>query len=165
MLIQLPWTWIYSNANQQVTEQQVQSSEKLNANQYIVPIDRLANIFRYVNHPEAIIDTLQKIWSILKSLFGKWAWYSAIVELLYKACKFVVRTCQKSMAVIMGDLLHEVQMQYKIHNQSCFHYLASELIKVFGSDPSYANYLGGLIAKLFGHTKILLKTIHGVCPW
>ena len=68
------------------------------------------------------------------------------------------------MAVIMGDLLHEVQMQYKIHNQSCFLYLASEVIKLFGSDPSYANHLGGLIIELFGHTISLMKTIHGVWP-
>ena len=165
MLIQLPWTWSYSNANQQVIEQQAQSSEKLNENQYIVPIDCLSNIFRYVNHPKAVIDTLQKLWSILKALFGQRAWDSATVERLCRACKFAVRTCQKSMAVIMGDLLHEVQMQYKIHNQSYFLYIASEVTNLFGSDPSYANYLGGLITELFGHTISLLKTIHGVWPW
>lgn len=50
-------------------------------------------------------------------------------------------------------------MQYKIQSQSCFLYLASEIIKVFGSDPSCANYLGGLITELFGHSISLLKTI------
>lgn len=146
-------------ALQKVIEQQAQSSEQLNANQYIVHIDRLANMFRYVNHPEAVIHTFQKLWPILKALFGQRAWDMATMERLCRACKYMVRTCQKSMAVIVGDLLQEVQIQYKIHNQSCFLYLSSEVIKVFGSDPSCADYLRALITELFGHTISLLKTI------
>eukprot|EP01018_Ginkgo_biloba_P004333 Gb_28911 [translate_table: standard] len=144
---------------QQVMQQQAHSSQQLNANQYTIPIDRIANIFRFVNHPEALTDTFQKMWPILKALFDQRAWDMATMERLCRACKYAVRTCGKSMAVIMGQILQEVQLQYKAHHQSCFLYLASEVIKIFGSDPSCANYLGCLITELFGHTISLLKSI------
>lgn len=63
------------------------------------------------------------------------------------------------MGVTIGDMLQVVQLQYQLHHQSCFLYLSSEVIKVFGSDPSCANYLGALITSLFSHTISLLKTI------
>ncbi|KAH9299652.1 hypothetical protein KI387_031334, partial [Taxus chinensis] len=147
------------SALQQVITRQAQSSQQLSANQYTVPIDRIANIFRFVKYPEAVTDAFQKMWPIFKALFIQRAWDMTTMERLCRACKYAVRTCGKSMAVIMGDMLQEVQMQYKAHRQSCFLYLASEVIKVFGSDPSCANYLGGLITELFQHTIDLLKTI------
>ncbi|GLJ36877.1 hypothetical protein SUGI_0745270 [Cryptomeria japonica] len=144
---------------QQVITQEAQSSQQMNANQYTVPIDRIANIFRFVNLPEVVTDAFQKMWPIFKEIFVQRAWDMITMERLCRACKYAVRTCGKSMAIIMGNMLQEVQMQYTVHHQSCFLYLASEVIKVFGSDPSCANYLGGLITELFGQTVGLLKTI------
>ncbi|KAL0357544.1 UNVERIFIED_CONTAM: Transportin MOS14 [Sesamum calycinum] len=34
-----------------------------------VHIDRLANIFRHVNHPEAVADAVQRLWPIFKAIF------------------------------------------------------------------------------------------------
>lgn len=89
------------------------------------------------------------------------------------------------MVITIGSMLEEVQLLYQQHNQSCFLYLSSEVIKVFfiflhgiiccslpvfstyvciylqmfGSDPSCANYLRSLIEALFIHTTKLLRTI------
>uniref|UniRef100_A0A1D1YQ70 Transportin-3 n=1 Tax=Anthurium amnicola TaxID=1678845 RepID=A0A1D1YQ70_9ARAE len=63
------------------------------------------------------------------------------------------------MGVTIGAMLEEVQVLYRQHNQPCFLYLSSEVIKIFGSDPSCASYLRSLIEALFGHTAELLKTI------
>lgn len=146
-------------ALQEVITQAAGSSQQFNANQYTVPIDRLANIFRYVNHPEAVADAFRKIWPILKAVFDQRAWDMLTMERLCRACKYAVRTCGRSMGVTIGDMLQVVQLQYQHHHQSCFLYLSSEVIKVFGSDPSCANYLGALITSLFSHTIRLLKTI------
>lgn len=146
-------------ALQEVITQAAGSSQQFNANQYTVPIDRLANIFRYVNHPEAVADAFRNIWPTLKAVFDQRAWDMLTMERLCRACKYAVRTCGRSMGVTIGDMLQVVQLQYQLHHQSCFLYLSSEVIKVFGSDPSCANYLGALITSLFSHTISLLKTI------
>ncbi|KAH9301503.1 hypothetical protein KI387_013086 [Taxus chinensis] len=144
---------------QQVIAQATRSPQQFSANQYTVPIDRLSNIFRYVNHPEAVADAFQTIWPTLKAVFDQRAWDVATMERLCRACKYAVRTCGKSMGITISDMLQVVQVQYQVHHQSCFLYLSSEVIKIFGSDPSCGHYLGGLINSLFSHTIGLLKSI------
>uniref|UniRef100_A0A0D3HEQ8 Importin N-terminal domain-containing protein n=1 Tax=Oryza barthii TaxID=65489 RepID=A0A0D3HEQ8_9ORYZ len=70
-----------------------------------------------------------------------------------------VRTCGRFMGFTIGAMLEEIQTLYQQHNQACFLYLSSEVIKIFGSDPACANYLASLIQALFGHTIQLLRTI------
>lgn len=63
------------------------------------------------------------------------------------------------MGVTIGAMLEEIQGLYGQHHQPCFLYLSSEVIKIFGSDPSCANYLKVLIESLFSHTACLLTKI------
>jgi len=63
------------------------------------------------------------------------------------------------MGMTIGAMLEEIQTLYQQHKQSCFLYLSSEVIKIFGSDPSCADYLTNLIQILFNHTVQLLRTI------
>ncbi|KAF7135562.1 hypothetical protein RHSIM_Rhsim08G0163500 [Rhododendron simsii] len=129
------------------------------ARELTVHIDRLANIFRYVNHPEAVADAVQRLWPIFKAIFDIRAWDMRTMESLCRACKNAVRTSKRFMGLTIGAMLEEIQALYKQHHQSCFLYLSSEVIKIFGSDPSCAAYLKILIESLFSHTICLLKTI------
>lgn len=81
------------------------------------------------------------------------------MESLCRACKYAVRTSRRSMGVTIGAMLEEIQCLYQQHHQPCFLYLASEVIKIFGSDSSCANYLKILIEALFSHTICLLTKI------
>ncbi|KAI8543531.1 hypothetical protein RHMOL_Rhmol08G0225800 [Rhododendron molle] len=129
------------------------------ARELTVHIDRLANIFRYVNNPEAVADAVQRLWPIFKAIFDIRAWDMRTMESLCRACKNAVRTSKRFMGLTIGAMLEEIQALYKQHHQSCFLYLSSEVIKIFGSDPSCADYLKILIESLFSHTICLLKTI------
>lgn len=124
-----------------------------------VHIDRLANIFRHVNHPEAVADAVQKLWPIFKSIFDIRSWDMRTMEPLCRACKNAVRTSKTLMGVTVGVMLEEIQSLYKQHQQPCFLYLSSEVIKIFGSDPSCTNYLKILIESLFNHTTFMLTKI------
>ncbi|CAL5372505.1 unnamed protein product [Camellia sinensis] len=70
-----------------------------------------------------------------------------------------VRTSKRFMGITIGAMLEEIQGLYKQHHQPCFLYLSSEVIKIFGSDPSCADYLKILIESLFSHTICLLTRI------
>ncbi|KAJ7520940.1 hypothetical protein O6H91_19G030900 [Diphasiastrum complanatum] len=59
----------------------------------------------------------------------------------------------------MGPLLEELQERFQCYQHPCLLYLASEVIKIFGSDQSCAEYLGTLITTLLGKTVSLLQSI------
>ncbi|KAL1334047.1 transportin MOS14 [Arachis hypogaea] len=127
--------------------------------QLTIHIDRFAYIFRYVNHPEVVADAIQRLWPIFKAIFDLRAWDMRTMESLCRACKYAVRTSGRFMGVTIGAMLEEIQSLYRQHHQPCFLYLSSEVIKIFGSDPSCADYLKNLIEALFQHTTRLLTNI------
>ncbi|KAK0586046.1 hypothetical protein LWI29_000065 [Acer saccharum] len=70
-----------------------------------------------------------------------------------------VRTSKRFMGITIGAMLEEIQALYQQHQQPCFLYLSSEVIKIFGSDPSCASYLHNLIEALFKRIVCLLTSI------
>ncbi|KAK1306879.1 hypothetical protein QJS10_CPA10g01680 [Acorus calamus] len=144
---------------QEVVNQGGVSLQQVTARQLTIHIDRLSHIFRYLNLPEAVADAVQRIWPIFKAIFDHRAWDMRTMESLCRTCKYAVRTAGKFMGITIGAMLEEIQLLYQQHHQPCFLYLSSEVIKIFGSDPSCANYLRSLIEALFQHTTILFKNI------
>ncbi|KAJ4972453.1 hypothetical protein NE237_005627 [Protea cynaroides] len=124
-----------------------------------IHIDRLGNIFRYVNRPEAVADAIQRLWPIFKAIFDNRPWDMRTMEALCRACKYALRTSGRFMGITIGAMLEEIQGLYQLHHQPCFLYLSSEVIKIFGSDPSCASYLKSLVEALFSHTTHLLMKI------
>ncbi|KAL3835139.1 hypothetical protein ACJIZ3_009875 [Penstemon smallii] len=129
------------------------------ARELTIHIDRIANMFRHVNQPEAVADAVQRLWPIFKAIFDIRSWDMRTMESLCRACKNAVRTSKTLMGVTVGVILEEIQGLYKQHQQPCFLYLSSEVIKIFGSDPSCTNYLKVLIESLFNHTTFMLTKI------
>ncbi|XP_015581100.1 transportin MOS14 [Ricinus communis] len=144
---------------QGVINQGPETLEKRPARELTVHIDRLAYIFRYVTHPEAVADAIQRLWPLFKAIFDLRAWDMRTMESLCRACKYAVRTSGRFMGITIGAMLEEIQALYQQHHQPCFLYLSSEVIKIFGSDPSCACYLTNLIEALFKRTICLLTNI------
>ncbi|KAG6551513.1 hypothetical protein Mapa_006936 [Marchantia paleacea] len=139
--------------------QQAGSSQTFTANQYIAHIDRIGNIFRYVTQPDILAGVFQRMWPLLKLVFVQRAADGKSMERLCRACKYAVRNCGRALGAVMGLLLEELQERFQQQQHSCLLYLASEVIKVYGSDPGCASYLGTLITVLFGQTIRLLQSI------
>ncbi|KAL5224275.1 hypothetical protein ABZP36_010914 [Zizania latifolia] len=147
------------NPLQEIIQQGETVLQQVPVRQLTVHIDRLSCIFRNVKLPEVVAEAVNRYWPILKSIFDHRAWDTRTMESLCRSCKFAVRTCGRFMGVTIGAILTEIQTLYQQHNQSCFLYLSSEVIKIFGPDPACAGYLAGLIQVLFGHTVQLLRVI------
>ncbi|KAK6249876.1 Importin-beta [Theobroma cacao] len=144
---------------QEVINQGPEVLEKKHARELTVHIDRFAYIFRYVNHPGAVADAIHRLWPIFKAIFDLRAWDMRTMESLCRACKYAVRTSGRFMGITIGAMLEEIQGLYQQHHQPCFLYLSSEVIKIFGSEPSCASYLKNMIEALFKHTTCLLTNI------
>ncbi|CAN0903227.1 Transportin MOS14 [Linum grandiflorum] len=124
---------------QEIISQGPELFEKKHARELTVHIDRLAYIFRYVNHPEAVADAIQRLWPLLKAIFDLRAWEMRTMESLCRACKYAVRTSGRFMGVTIGAMLEEIQGLYRQHHQPCFLYLSSEVIKDFTLRPDIAD--------------------------
>ncbi|KAI4326671.1 hypothetical protein MLD38_031959 [Melastoma candidum] len=144
---------------QEMINQGSENLGKRHARELTVHIDRMAYIFRYVNHPEAVAEAVQMLWPIFKAIFDTRAWDMRTMESLCRACKYAVRTSKRFMGITIGAMLEEIQALYQQHHQPCFLYLSSEVIKIFGSDPSCSSYLKSLIETLFRQTTCLLTNI------
>lgn len=144
---------------QEAINQGPESLSKSSCRQLTIHIDRFAYIFRYVKHPQVVADAIQRLWPIFKAIFDVRAWDMRTMESLCRACKYAVRTSGRFMGLTIGAMLEEIQSLYRQHHQPCFLYLSSEVIKIFGSDPSCADYLKNLIEALFHHTTRLLTNI------
>ncbi|XP_022767952.1 transportin MOS14-like isoform X4 [Durio zibethinus] len=144
---------------QEIFNQGPEVLEKKHARELTAHIDQFAYIFRYVNHPGAVADAIHRLWPIFKAIFDLRAWDMRTMESLCRACKYAVRTSGRFMGITIGAMLEEIQGLYQQHHQPCFLYLSSEVIKIFGSDPSCASYLKNLIEALFKHTTCLLTSI------
>ncbi|ONM05796.1 Transportin MOS14 [Zea mays] len=161
------------NPLQELIQQGDQVLQQVPARHLTVHIDRLSSIFSEkcvcllnppncssnVKQPEVVAEAVYRYWPTLKSIFDQRAWDTRTMESICRSCKFAVRTCGRVMGMTIGAMLEEIQTLYQQHKQSCFLYLSSEVIKIFGSDPSCAGYLTNLIQILFSHTVQLLRTI------
>ncbi|XP_043813517.1 transportin MOS14 isoform X2 [Manihot esculenta] len=127
------------NSLQGVINQGPEILEKRPARELTVHIDRLAYIFRYVNHPEAVADAIQRLWPLFKAIFDIRAWDMRTMESLCRACKYAVRTSGRFMGITIGAMLEEIQALYQQHHQPCFLYLSSEVIKEFTARPDIAD--------------------------
>nr|VDC95695.1 unnamed protein product [Brassica oleracea] len=136
--------------------------DKKHARELTVHIDRFAFLFRYVNHPEAVAAEINKHWAIFRVIFDARPWDMRTMEALCRACKYAVRTSGRYIINTIGEMLAKIQFHYQHHHQPCFLYLSSEVIKIFGSDPSCADYLKNLIETLFAHTTCLMTSIKEV---
>ncbi|CAI5959333.1 unnamed protein product [Closterium sp. NIES-65] len=129
------------------------------AAQYVVHIDRIANIFRYVSQNQPLADAFQQLWPLFQAVFAQKPTDMRVMERLCRACKYAIRGGKTAMAPVLAPLLQELQVQYEQHQQPCLLYVASEIIKVFGSDVNCAAYLQQLIAVLFARTTASLQSL------
>ncbi|KAH7433967.1 hypothetical protein KP509_07G095100 [Ceratopteris richardii] len=144
-----------------VTEFQLSGhlTQRVSSHSYTVNIDRLANIYRYVSHAEPLASCFKGTWPVLENVFLQMGADVRTMERLCRLCKYAVRACGRFLGDVVGAVLEQVQERFQQHRQSCFLYLASEVIKVFSADPSLATYLGNLIFLLFGQVVNVLTNI------
>lgn len=142
-----------------VSAAQASQGHQPSSKEYILHIDRIANIFRYVSQPQPLADAFQELWPTLKAVFDQRGGDIKVMERLCRACKYAIRSCGEAMSPVLGPLLQEVQLKYQQQRHSCLLYVASEVVKTFGRDASCGPPLSSLLATLFEQTVSLLKGI------
>eukprot|EP00850_Spirogloea_muscicola_P000526 SM000002S05606 [mRNA] locus=s2:1152982:1161233:- [translate_table: standard] len=127
--------------------------------QFSVSIDRIANIFRYVTQPSLVVEAFQQMWPLLQPVFALKGSDDRVMERLCRACKYAIRNAGRTIGPFLGTIMEEIERNFRQPpHQPCLLYVASEAVKVFGSDGSCSSPLSFLLASLFGECTRILKT-------
>ncbi|CAL8471497.1 g11039 [Coccomyxa elongata] len=111
-------------------------------------VDRMTIIFRYVRDPEAVASSLQHVWPLLQAITEKFRGRSSAIERVVRCPRYALKTAGKSAAGLLPTLTETLPGWFEATRHSSFLYVASELIKVFGSDTAHVQELGVLFERL-----------------
>ncbi|BDA46876.1 Transportin-3 [Coccomyxa sp. Obi] len=136
-----------------------QSTPAAGLDQTLPLIDRITIIFRYVRDPDAVASALQQVWPLLHAIIEDFRGKSSAIERVVRCPRYALKTAGKSAAGLLPMLTETLPGWFEATRHSSFLYVASELIKVFGSDPAHVQELGVLFERLVGKACEQLRSL------
>jgi transportin-3 len=122
-------------------------------------LDRFTAIFRTVkikNLPSSVHHPCQSIvesiWPTFAATLNKYPKDSKIAESCCRALRFTLRCVEKDSRKILPDIVNSIVNMYIINHYSCFLYLGSILVDIFGSIEDDLNVKSGLIEMMQAFT-------------
>ncbi|XP_001602761.1 transportin-3 [Nasonia vitripennis] len=132
-------------------------------------LDRLAAIFRHtVPHIDDCNDThpclgaINEMWPVLSNTCTTYQQDQRVMERCCRCLKFLVRCLGKQSAHLLEPLVKQIIQLYAGHQHSCFLYLGSILVDVFGNDMEYVSGLLGMLEAFLGPTFTILQETDGL---
>jgi transportin-3 len=121
-------------------------------------LDRFTAIFRTIKqsktlnsanqHPcQMVVET---VWPALRTCLNKYRFDAKIIESCCRALRFALRCCDKYSHAILSDVVETIVTSYQANHFSCFLYLGSILVDIYGTEDSFKS---GLISMMQAFTK------------
>lgn len=92
---------------------------------------------RYVQDPEAIVQSLAKVWWLMDAAMTAYSGDASATERLCRLPRYSLRNSGTASAPLLEPLLATLPARYEASGNSSFLYVASELVKLFGSEPAH----------------------------
>ncbi|KAK9863642.1 hypothetical protein WJX84_000245, partial [Apatococcus fuscideae] len=132
------------------SHQQNGSAEDPKSSLVLALVDRLTVVFRHVDEPQAVAEAFGKAWPTIAALLDRFQGDPDAMERITRAPRYALRRTGKAGAVLLPLLLTSLPGQFARIQHSCLLYVASELIKVFGNDPTQNAALGRMLEQMLG---------------
>ena len=111
-------------------------------------LDRFTAIFRTIKirnplntsqHPcQAVIEA---VWPALSTCLRKYQNDAKIIESCCRALRFALRCTEKHSQTILIDVVNSIVSSYQVNHFSCFLYLGSILVDIYGTEDSFKSGL------------------------
>ena len=105
---------------------------------------------RYVDDPEASVQALAGVWHLLDAALTAYGSDGNVAERLCRLPRYALRSAGTAAAPLLPLLVATLPARFAASGHSCYLYVASELVKVFGSDNAHAAAIGTLSNLLDG---------------
>lgn len=119
-------------------------------------LDRFTAIFRTIKIRNFTIGihpcqpVIEAVWPTLSICLNKYQKDSKITESCCRSLRFALRCTEKHSATILADVVNTIVSLYRINHYSCFLYLGSILVDIYGTDNGVKN---GLIEMMQAFTQ------------
>ncbi|RMZ93075.1 transportin-3 isoform X2, partial [Brachionus plicatilis] len=119
-------------------------------------LDRLTAIFRTIKisnpvgnlHP--CQSAIEQIWPVLSECLKKYQVDSKVTESCCRTLRFLLRSSEKYSQNILGNFVTDIVTLYRLNHFSCFLYLGSILVDIYGTEN---NFKSGLVEMMQVFTK------------
>ena len=98
--------------------------------------------YRYVEDPEASVQALAGVWQLLDTALTMFGSDSNVAERLCRLPRYALRSAGTAAAPLLPMLVATLPARFAASGHSCYLYVASELVKVFGSDSTHEAAIG-----------------------
>ena len=95
--------------------------------------------------PEASVRALAGVWQLLDAALTAFGSDSNVAERLCRLPRYALRSAGTAAAPLLPLLVATLPARFAASGHSCYLYVASELVKVFGSNPAHEAAVGTLI--------------------
>ena len=87
-------------------------------------------------------QTLVQVWPVLKQVMQRFSGNPYTIEEAGRAIKTLLQGSQHGSESVLPEILETLAQQFAATRHSCMLYLASEVLKTYGTDPKYRDILG-----------------------
>ena len=119
-------------------------------------LDRFTAIFRTIKIRNLSVNqhpcqpVVELVWPALSTCLRKYQDDAKIIESCCRALRFVLRCTEKYSQTILIDVVNTIVSSYQSNHFSCFLYLGSILVDIYGTEDSFKS---GLIEMMQAFTK------------
>ena len=113
-------------------------------NRVLSPTNKLCSACRGIADPSLASTFLGQTWPLLNTILQRFKDQPRTVERCGRAIKTALQCAGKQSAPLLPDVLQALASQFAATRHCCMLYIASELLKIYGHDPTYTLPLGGL---------------------
>ena len=107
---------------------------------------RLPLCRRHVKDPEVIVRALAGVWQLLDSALTAYSGDATATERLCRLPRYALRTSGAAAAPLLQPLLATLPARFEASGHSSYLYVASEVVKLFGSETGHDAALSALWA-------------------
>jgi transportin-3 len=129
----------------------------------VLPLfERIVTILRNVDDVEDVAITLEKLLPWLDTSFKLFHSDAAASEKVCRVPRYAVRTAKKRTVASLPALSTTLMTMFEQTKHSCYLYVASELIKTFGDDPSQDVHIQPLLCRMLISSCSILGSLQAV---
>lgn len=133
---------------QQCMQQQQQVVSDYPMSMVLPLMDRLTALLRVVKDPADVAAALMILWPWIEVALNVFGHKANAAEKICRVPRYALRSAGKSAREAVPGLSRSLPSRFEATQHSCYLYVSSELIKIFGSEPEMDVYLGPMMERL-----------------